>query len=71
MPTLLNQGVLTPTTERRLAACLTPEDRHLAIRAGIIISYDTFTTRQGQPGDGIMSHTTRRAGVCLVHRPLV
>src|SRR5215471_8509361 len=69
MRKLLSQVLITPTNYRRIVARITPIDQRLALRAGIIISHYAFTTPQGQPGYGLISHTTRRAGVCIADAP--
>ena len=69
MRKLLSQILIIPTNYRRIAARITPADQRVAIRAGIIISHYAFRTPQGQPGYGIISHTTRRAGVCIADAP--
>ena len=71
MRKILSQVLVTPTNYRRIAARIVPTDQRQAIRAGIIVSHYAFTTQQGQLGYGIISHTTRRAGLCLAERPSI
>src|SRR5215813_14217138 len=65
MRTILRQALITPRNYPRIATRIVPQDQRDAIRPGIIISHYTFTTRQGQDGYVIISHTTRRAGLCI------
>jgi hypothetical protein len=68
---LLKAVLITPPNYRRILTRIVPEDQRYAVRAGIIISHYTFTTPDGQTGYGIISHTTRRAGVCIASNPTI
>ncbi len=65
MKTILRQVLITPRNYRRIAARIVPQDQREAIRPGIIISHYAFTNSQGQQGYVVISHTTRRAGICF------
>jgi len=65
MRSILKKVLVTPGNYRRIAARIVPQDQREAIRPGIRISHYTFTNRQGQQGYIIISHTTRRAGICF------
>jgi hypothetical protein len=65
MRTILRQVLITPRNYPRIATRIIPQDQRDAIRPGIIISHYAFTTRQGQEGYVIISHTTQRAGFCV------
>jgi hypothetical protein len=65
MRTIFKQKLITPHNYPRIAMRIVPQDQRDAIRPGIIISHYAFTTRQGQDGYVIISHTTRRAGLCI------
>jgi hypothetical protein len=65
MRTIFKQKLITPHNYPRIALRIVPPDQRDAIRPGIIISHYAFTTRQGQQGFVIISHTTQRAGVCV------
>src|SRR5215510_5149187 len=65
MRTICKHTLITPRNYPRIAARIVPQDQRDAIRPGIIISHYAFTTRQGQDGYVIISHTTRRAGICV------
>ena len=65
MRSILRQVLITPRNYPRIALRIVPQDQRDAIRPGIIISHYAFTTRQGQAGYVIISHTTHRAGLCV------
>src|SRR5438445_12167588 len=65
MKTLLKQVLITPGNYPRIYARVIPQDQREAIRPGISISHYAFTNSQGQQGHMIISHTTRRAGICF------
>src|SRR5262245_22045065 len=66
MRTIFKQTLITSRNYPLIAARIVPQDQRDAIRPGIIISHYAFTTRQGQEGYIIISHTTQRAGLCVV-----
>jgi hypothetical protein len=61
----MKHALITPRNYPRIAARLVPQDQREAIRPGIIISHYAFTNRHGESGYVIISHTTRRAGICF------
>jgi hypothetical protein len=65
MKTLLKQVLITPGNYPRIYTRVIPQDQREAIRPGISISHYAFTNSQGQQGHVIISHTTRRAGICF------
>ena len=65
MRTILKQVLITPRNFPRISARIVPQDQREAIRPGILISHYAFSTQDGQPGYVIISHTTRRAGICF------
>src|SRR5215510_12870740 len=65
MRTICKHTLITPRNYPRIAARIVPQDQRDAIRPGIIISHYALTTRQGQDGYVIISHTTQRAGLCV------
>ena len=65
MKPILKQVLITPGNYRRICARIVPQDQRDAIRPGIRVSHYTFTNSQGQQGHVIISHTTRRAGICF------
>src|SRR5262245_25701933 len=65
MRTIFKQTLITSRNYPLIAARIVPQDQRDAIRPGIIISHYAFTTRQGQEGYVIISHTTQRAGICV------
>jgi hypothetical protein len=65
MQTILTLVLITPRNYSRIAARIVPRDQREAIRPRIIISHYAFTTSQGRQGYAIVSHTTRRAGICI------
>jgi hypothetical protein len=65
MRTIVKQVLITPRNYRRIYARIVPQDQREAIRPGITINHYAFTNAQGQQGYVIVSHTTRRAGICF------
>src|SRR3982074_3456612 len=65
MKTIIRHALITPRNYPRIAARVVPQDQREEIRPGISISHSAFTTAQGQQGYVIISHTTRRAGICF------
>src|SRR5215510_9580366 len=65
MRTICKQTLITPRNYPRIAIRIVPRDQRDAIRPGIIISHYAFTTKRGQEGYLIISHTTQRAGICV------
>jgi hypothetical protein len=65
MKTILKRTLITPGNYSRIAARIVPRDQRDAIRPGLVVSHHAFTNRQGQQGHIIISHTTRRAGICF------
>lgn len=65
MKLILRQALITPRNYSCIAARLIPQDQREAIRPGIRISHSAFTNSHGQQGYVIVSHTTRRAGICF------
>jgi hypothetical protein len=65
MKTILKRTIITPGNYQRIAARIVPQDQRDAIRPGLAVSHYAFTDRHGQPGYLIISHTTRRAGICF------
>jgi hypothetical protein len=65
MKTILRHALITPRNYPRIAARVVPQDQREEIRPGISISHYAFTTAQGRQGYVIISHTTRRAGICF------
>src|SRR5262245_57466855 len=62
---MLKPVLITPRNYGRIAARIVPQNQREAIRPGIIINHYAFSTQDGQQGYVIISHTTRRAGICF------
>ncbi len=65
MKTILRHVLITPRNYPRICTRIVPQDQREAVRPGIRISHYAFTNQHGQPGYLIISHTTRRAGICF------
>jgi hypothetical protein len=63
--TILRCLRITPGNYPRIVARIVPHDQREAIRPGIRISHYAFTNQHGQQRYVIISHTTRRAGICF------
>jgi hypothetical protein len=65
MRTIVRETLVTARNYPRLCQRIVPADQKAALHAGIVISHYAFTNRLGQSGHVIVSHTTRRAGICF------
>jgi hypothetical protein len=65
MKAILREVLVTPRNYPRLLARIIPADQKAALYAGIVISHYAFANRAGQSGYMVISHTTKRAGICF------
>src|SRR5262245_36318586 len=65
MKTILKRALVTPGNYPRILTRIVPPDQRDAIRPGLVVSHYAFTNSQDLHGYFIISHTTRRAGICF------
>jgi len=66
MKMILRKTLITPGNYSRILMRIVPPDQREALRPGIAVTHYAFSNSQDRHGYSIISHTTRRAGICFM-----